>query len=82
MLDQLNFVWVKSFFNNIIHVDKINFYSKISIVDDTIPELTLLLKLFHLHLFYLWWFEMLLCVHKPLLSLKVRISDSYFILLN
>ena len=65
MLDQLNFVLVISFFNDIIHVDKINIYSKIFIVDDTIPEVTLLLKLFHLHLFYLWWFEMLLCGYKP-----------------
>ena len=47
MLDQLNFVLVISFFNDIVHVHKINIYSKIFIVDDTMPELTLLLKLFH-----------------------------------
>ena len=76
MLEQLNFLLVISFFNDIIHVDNINIYSKIFIVDDTIPELTLLLKLFHAHFFYLWWFEMLL------ISVKARISVSYFILLN
>ena len=65
MLDQLNFVLAIPFFNDIIHVDKINTFSKIFIVDDTLPELTLLLKLFYLDLFYLWWFEMLLCLHKP-----------------
>ena len=65
MMDQLNFVLVISFFNDIIYVDKINIYSKIFIVDDTIPELTLLLKMFHLDLFYLWWFKMLLYVYKP-----------------
>ena len=65
MIDQLNFVLVISFFNDIIYVDKINIYSKIFIVDDTIPELTLLHKLFHLHLLFLWLFEMLLSVYKP-----------------
>ena len=64
MLDQLNFVLVIPFFNDIVHVDKISIYSKIFILDDTIPELTLLLKQFHLHLFYLRWFKMLLCVYK------------------
>ena len=43
MLDQLNSFLVISFFNDIIHVDEINIYSNIFIVDDTIPELTLLL---------------------------------------
>ena len=65
MLDQLNFAYVISFFNDIIHVEKINIYSKISIVDDTIPELTLLLKLFHFPFFsfaVVW--NLALC-HKP-----------------
>ena len=65
MRGQLNFVLVISLFNDIIPVDKINIYSKIFIVDDTIPELTLLLKLFHSYVFNLWWFEMLFCVFKP-----------------
>ena len=60
MLNRLNFVLVISFFNDIIPVDKINIYSKIFVVDGTIFEITLLLKLFHLYVFNLWWFEMLL----------------------
>ena len=65
MLDQLNFVLAISSFNYIIPVDKINIYSKIFTVDDTTPELTLLLKLFHLYVFNFWWFEMLLFVFTP-----------------
>ena len=65
MLDQLNFVLVLSFLNDIIPDDKINIYSKIIIVDDTIPELMLVVKLFHLYVFNFWWSETLLCVLKP-----------------
>ena len=65
MLDQLNFVLVLSFLNDIIPDDKINIYSKIIIVDDTIPELMLVVKLFHLYVFNFWRSETLLCVLKP-----------------
>ena len=74
MLDQLNFVLVISFFNDIIHVDKINIYSKIFIVDDTIPELTLLLKLFHLHFFLCRGSKCCFVRINRTLSVKVRIS--------
>ena len=53
MLGQLNLVLVIYFLNDII-TEKINTYSKIFIVDDTIPELMLMLKLFHLYVFNLW----------------------------
>ena len=65
MRDKLIFVLVVSFLNDIIFDGKINIYSKIFIVDNTIPELMLVLKLFHLYVFNLWWFEALLCVFKP-----------------
>ena len=64
MLDQNNFVLVLSFINHILSDDKINFYSEIFIADNTIPALLLVLKLFHLYLFNLWWFEMLF-MFKP-----------------
>ena len=64
MLDHLNFVLVISCLNDIIPDDKINIYSKIFIVDNTIPELILVLKLFHFYVFNLWWFKKLLCVFK------------------
>ena len=57
MLDQLNFVLEILFFNDIISVRKINIYQKVFIVDDTIPEITMLLKLSRLYVFNLWWFE-------------------------
>ena len=65
MLDQLNFVLVISFLNDIIPDDKINIYLKIFLADNTIPELSLVLKLFHLYVFNLRWFKKLLCVFKP-----------------
>ena len=65
MLDQYNFVLVIAFLNDIISDDKISVYSKIFIVDNTTPELMLVLKLFQLYVFNLWWFETLLCVFKP-----------------
>ena len=65
MLDQLNFILVLSFLNDVISDDKINIYSKIIIVDDTIPALMLVLKLFHLYVFNFWLSETLLCVLKP-----------------
>ena len=65
MLDQLNFALIISFLKDIISEDKINIYSKIFIVDNTIPELMLVLQLFHLYVFNLWWFEALFCVFKP-----------------
>ena len=64
-LDQYNLVLAIAFLNDIISDDKISVYSKIFIVDNTIPELMLVLKLFHLYVFDLWWFEALLCVFKP-----------------
>ena len=78
MLDQLNFVLVISLLNDIIPNDKINIYSKICIVDDTIPEPMLVLKLFHLYVFNLWWFEMFLCVFKPhFISYSYNISHLF-----
>ena len=65
MLDQLNFVLVISFLNDIIADDKINIYLKMFLADNTIPELSLVLRLFHLYVFNLWWFKKLLCVFKP-----------------
>ena len=82
MLDQLNFVLVISFFNDIIHVDKINIYSKIFIVDDTIPKLTLLLKLFHLHFFLCRGSQCCFVCANRTLSVKVRISVSNEYLTN
>ena len=64
-LDQYNLVLAIAFLNDIISDDKISVYSKIFIVDNTTPELMLVLKLFQLYVFNLWWFETLLCVFKP-----------------
>ena len=64
-LDQYKLVLAIAFLNDIISDDKISVYSKIFIVDNTIPEHMLVLKLFHLYVFNLWWFKTLLCVFKP-----------------
>ena len=65
MLYLLNFDLVTSFLNDIIPDDKIYIYSKIFIVDNTIPELMLILKLFHMYMINLRWFKTSLCVFKP-----------------
>ena len=80
MLGQLNLVLVIYFLNDIIP-DKITTYSKIFIVDDTIPELMVVLKLLHLYVFNLWWFETLFCVFKPhFISYSYNMSDLLYFL--
>ena len=63
LLEQLKFALV--IFLNCIIPNKINTYSKIFIVNDSVPELMLVFKLFHLYVFKLWCFETLICVFKP-----------------
>ena len=53
MLDQLNFVLVILFLNDIIPDDKINIYSKTFLANNTIPEVLLVFKLFHWYVFNL-----------------------------
>ena len=78
MLGHLTFVLVKSFLNDIISDDKTNIDSKIFIVDNTIPELMLVLKLIHLDVLNLWWFKTLLCVFKPhFISYSYNISHLF-----
>ena len=78
MLDQLNFVLVILFLNDIIPDDKINIYSKTFLANNTIPELVLVFKLFHWYVFNLWWFKNLLCVFKPhFISYSQNISHPF-----
>ena len=78
MLDQLNFVLIILFLNDIIPDDKINIYSKTFLANNTIPELVLVFKLFHWYVFNLWWFKNLLCVFKShFISYSYNISHPF-----
>ena len=82
MLDQLNFVWIKSIPNDTIPHDKININSKIFNADNTMPQLMLLFNSFTCMRLISGGSKCCFVCLNHNLSFKARVSVTYSVLRN